>query len=201
MPVPPPVVPSFVRGLPLTREALAVAERLHGGQRREVDGAPFVIHPLEVASLLYNMGHSDVVIAAGVLHDTVEDTAAEVDDLELRFGEGVASLVAAMTEDSDIEDYEERKAKLRRQIADSAPAAAAIYAADKVTKVRELRAQATRDAGALKAGAEKLQHYVASLEMLEEVAPAYPLVRQLRFEIEMLHTLPPSATDAPDAGG
>lgn len=193
--MPPSPVPTFVRTLPLTREALAAAGELHAGQRREVDGAPFVIHPLEVASLLYNTGHSDTVIAAGVLHDAVEDTAAEVADIERRFGAEVASLVAAMTEDPEVDDYAERKARLRRQIAAIGPEATAIYAADKVTKVRELRAQAAGDGGALEPS-EKLEHYVASLEMLEQVTPEYPLVRQLRFELEMLHALPPAAAES-----
>ena len=149
-------VPTFVRGLPLTREALAAAGQLHEGQRRDVDGAPFVIHPLEVASLLYNMGHPDVVIAAGVLHDAVEDTAAEVTDLERHFGGEIAALVEAMTEEPDVDDYAERKARLRRQIAEAGPEATAIYAADKVTKVRELRAHAARDAEVLDAG--RLHH-------------------------------------------
>lgn len=188
-------VPTFVRTLPLTREALASAARLHDGQRREVDGAPFLIHPLEVASLLYNTGHADIVVASGVLHDAVEDTPVDVNDIGSRFGEEVCALVAAMTEDPAIDDYVERKAALRRQIADAAPEAAAIYAADKVTKVRELRAQAAQDREMLDASTKKLDHYTASLEMLEEIARDHPLVRQLRFELEMLRALPPAAAE------
>ncbi|MDQ3849868.1 MAG: HD domain-containing protein [Actinomycetota bacterium] len=196
-------VPTFLLDLPLAREALRCAARLHHGQRREVDAAPFVLHPLEVASLLHNTGHPDPVIAAGVLHDTIEDTDARISDIERRFGGEVAAIVAAMTEDPRIEPFEERKAALRRQIADFGRDASAVYAADKVAKVRELRAQAARDPGVLHAVKEdthsKLDHYVESLAMLEQIAPQHPLVRQLRFELEVLRALPPHAGLAGDA--
>ena len=194
----PSALPTFVRQLPLAREALEWAAQLHAGQRREVDAAPFVLHPLEVASLLHNTGHAEHVIVAAILHDAVEDTEARVRDLEVRFGHEVAAIVAAMTEDPAIDDYAARKAALRRQIAEFGPDATAVYAADKVAKVRELRAQATHDADLLAAirdgSLAKLDHYSESLTMLDEVDPEHPLVRQLRFELEALTGLPPQAT-------
>ena len=75
-----------------------------------------------------------------MLHDTVEDTEADLSDIAACFGSEVAALVTAMTEDESIEDFGERKAALRAQIAAAGPDATAVYAADKVTKVRELRA-------------------------------------------------------------
>ena len=188
-------VPTFVAGLPLARDALAFADELHRGQRRSSDEAPFILHPLEVAALLHITGHSETAVAAGILHDTVEDTPVEIETIERRFGEQVAALVAAMTEDPGIESYEERKASLRRQIATFGEEATAIYAADKVAKVRELRAQAGRDPDVLAGTREDVrrrrEHYVESLVMLEEEAAQHPLVQQLRFELEALRALPP----------
>jgi (p)ppGpp synthase/HD superfamily hydrolase len=69
--------PSFVEDLPITRRALEFAAREHRGQRRAADRAPFILHPLEVAQLLRGRGYPDTVVAAGVLHDVIEDT--EVD--------------------------------------------------------------------------------------------------------------------------
>jgi (p)ppGpp synthase/HD superfamily hydrolase len=193
----PSPLPTFIRDLPLARDALGWAEDLHSGQRREVDSAPFVLHPLEVASLLHNTGHSDAVVAAAVLHDAVEDADADIGEIRERFGDEVADIVAAMTEDPEIGDYAERKAALRRQIADFGRQASAVYAADKVAKVREFRAEAARDPDLLIAVNNgrhaKLDHYAASLAMLEQVDPDHPLVRQLRFELEALRGLPPEA--------
>ena len=161
--------PTFLAGLPLARDALSYARELHRGQRRASDEAPFILHPLEVAALLHTTGYGEVVVTAGILHDALEDTEANVETIEERFGTDVAALVAAMTEDPEIEPYVERKAALRQQIADFGEEAAAVYAADKVTKVRELRAQAGYDPEVLRRAKirPKIEHYDESLAMLE----------------------------------
>jgi len=62
------------------------------------DGTPFILHPREVASLLYCAGAPDHLIAAGALHDVIEKTPATAFDLRARFGGRVVSLVLAVTE-------------------------------------------------------------------------------------------------------
>jgi hypothetical protein len=135
-------VPSFLYALPLALAAFSLARRVHGEQRRESDAAQFIVHPLEVASLLHNTGHSERLVAAGILHDSLEDSATTIHTIRARFGSELAAIVAAMTEDAAIGDFERRKASLRRQIAAFGPDASAVYAADKVAKVRELRTRA-----------------------------------------------------------
>ena len=196
-------MPTFLDGLPVAREAALYASEQHRGQSRDSDDAPFILHPLEVAALLHNTGHSEVVVAAGLLHDTVEDTDARKDEIANRFGSEVAGLVDALTEDPQIESFEERKSALRRQVADfTDDDAAAVYAADKVAKVREFRAEVTHDPQLLAdddpPGRAKLDHYCESLSMLERERPDHQLVRQLRFELEAFQMLPPGA--APSVG-
>jgi (p)ppGpp synthase/HD superfamily hydrolase len=58
----------------LVRSALVFAVRCHARQRRRSDGTAFIEHPLKVAGLLHDAGCSDVVVAAGLLHDVVEDS-------------------------------------------------------------------------------------------------------------------------------
>jgi (p)ppGpp synthase/HD superfamily hydrolase len=181
--------PSFVDQLPLTRRALEFAAARHGGQERAADRAPFILHPLEVAHLLHGRDCPDEVVAAGVLHDTVEDAHVTVEELRAHFGERVATLVGAVTEPERDGPYRERKAALRAAVEGAEDDAVAIYAADKVAKVRELRMALVKDAGA--ACAERLEHYEASLALLERRLPGHPLVRQLRFELEALEFLPP----------
>lgn len=124
--------------LPKAMAALAYAQRLHAGQRREADGAPFIVHPLEVAGLLCHPGAADHVIAAGVLHDTIEKTDATADDLRTRFGLTIATLVLAVSEDQRIVGYVQRKAGLREQVASTGHEAQIVFAADEISKVREL---------------------------------------------------------------
>ena len=189
-----PFSPSFMEDLPQARAALDFARELHRGQRRESDEAPFILHPLEVAALLHNTGHREPVVAAGILHDSLEDTGASLEDINQRFGSEVVQLVAAMTEDPSIEEFARRKAALRKQIAAAGTDATSVYAADKLTKVRELRARLAASPRLLEAQAHerrRLDHYCESLVMLEEMTPDHPLVRQLRFELEALGSLPP----------
>jgi (p)ppGpp synthase/HD superfamily hydrolase len=181
----------FVQRSPLTRAALAFADERHAGQTRGIDGLPFVTHPVEVACLLHEAGYADEVVAAGVLHDVLEDTDAERSDLESRFGARVAELVEAVTDDPAIEDDGERKAALRRQVAEAGECAAVVFAADKVSKARELRVRVSRG-GHDDADCRKLAHYEASLTMLRDLIPQHELVHQLRMELDAVHALPAS---------
>jgi (p)ppGpp synthase/HD superfamily hydrolase len=178
----------FVERSPLTRDALTFAAESHSGQTRDIDDIPFVTHPVEVACLLHEAGYPDEVVAAGVLHDVLEDTDTEPGDLAERFGQEVADLVAAVSDDPSIEDDAERKAALRRQVGRAGEHAGAIFAADKVSKARELRQRMSRGP-AERQDEAKLEHYDASLDMLVEVIPGHDLVGQLRRELEALHAL------------
>ena len=190
--------PSFVDALPLTRQALEFAAEHHDGQRRDSDDAAFILHPLEVAQLLRGRGYPDEVVAAGVLHDSLEDTDATPLELEQRVGSGVAALVCSVSEPASAGGYAQRKARLRAAVAHGGRDTRAVYAADKVAKVRELRMTLARDwSAAVSTGtADKLHHYWASLAMLEDMDADDPLVQQLRFELEALATLPPRTPGA-----
>ena len=100
-------LPSFARQLPVTSAAIEFARHLHRSQRRLSDEAPFILHPLEVASLLYNSGAPDDVVAAGVLHDVIEDTSTVIEEIRQRFGGHIAALVSSVTEDPDIKPSRE----------------------------------------------------------------------------------------------
>jgi (p)ppGpp synthase/HD superfamily hydrolase len=183
-------LPPFAESRAGVRRAVEWALIMHADQRREVDRAPFVLHPLEVASLLSGRECSDEVITAGVLHDIVENTSVTVEDVKRRFGSHVGELVAAVTENPEVRSYTERKAQLRERVAQAGVEACTIYAADKIAKVRELRAKAAQDPAVL--GGEKLDHYRASLDMLRAHTSGVPLVDQLEFELWALDALPPS---------
>jgi (p)ppGpp synthase/HD superfamily hydrolase len=185
--------PSFVAELPITQMALEFAAARHAGQRREADQAPFILHPLEVAQLLRGRNYPDHVVAAGVLHDVIEDTDAGYAELERRFGAAVATLVRAVSEPPGGGDYRERKERLREAVGRASADAAAVFAADKVAKVRELRLTLVRHGDTpAKLDPDKVDHYWASLELLEHRLGHHPLVRQLRFELEALELLPPA---------
>lgn len=182
-------LPDVVASLPQTRDALAYAERHHAGQRRTSDGAAFIEHPLEVGGLLCRAGAPDHVVAAGVLHDVLEKTDASVAELVALFGSPIAELVRVVSEDERIAGYGRRKAALRQQAAAAGPEALMVFAADKVSKVGELRgalSTATRrhqrvDGSLVQP--RRLAHLRHCLGTIEEGLGDSPLVEQLRSEL------------------
>jgi hypothetical protein len=165
---------------------------MHAGQRQG-DGSPFIRHPLEVASLLQDAQAADHVIAAGVLHDVLEKTSVTESDLRERFGSQITRLVAAVSDDGRIGSYSDRKAALRLKVAAAGEEALSLFAADKVSKLRELRREAAVDCGdggttsrGRELRARRLRHYRRSLALLEERLPESPLVRELRHELSGL---------------
>ncbi len=192
--------PSARSGLHQTLAALAYAVEQHAAQRRTADGAPFILHPIEVATLLADVGAPDDVVAAGVLHDTIEKTSTEPADLDERFGPRVAALVVVLSEDPSISGYGARKAALREQVSQAGDEALMVFAADKLSKARELSlsGRAPQHPGAppfLRRGSKayrKLTHYRHCAEMLEERLPGSPLVRSLRDELTQLAQLEPA---------
>ena len=169
--------PEFVHGLRKTDRAVAYARRMHAGQLRQADGAPFIVHPLEVVTLLHDAGAPDEVIAAGALHDTLEKTDATTADLTRRFGGRITTLVTAVTEDASIPTYAGRKAALRRQVAGAGPESLLVFAADKLSKARELRLPGVT------ARRRRVDHYRHCLTLLERELPGSPLVSALRDEL------------------
>jgi (p)ppGpp synthase/HD superfamily hydrolase len=188
---------SFDDDLPLTQAAIEFAGERHAGQRRRADEAPFVLHPIEAGAILERAGYPDHVIAAAVLHDVLEDTESERSELEERFGPDVAELVATVSDDPAISDAEAQKDDVRERVRRAGGYAQAVYTADKISKVRELRLMMARGIGA-DAVAVKEKRYRKALAMLEQEIPGSQLVEALRFELETLETLPPEsgASDA-----
>ena len=77
-------------------KAFQFAYELHEGQLR-ASGEPYIAHPIAVAGLLRDLGGSSSMVAAGFLHDVVEDTDITLEELEQRFGEDVSRLVEGVT--------------------------------------------------------------------------------------------------------
>jgi HD domain len=125
----------------LVKGALSVARQTHAGQLRQTgcDEIPFIEHSLAVGELLAEHRYGDETIAAGLLHDVVEHAEVEPDALRERFGDEVARLVEALTEDVTLSNYEKRKEEHRERVAAAGQGAQAIFAADKTANVIVLR--------------------------------------------------------------
>lgn len=82
--------------LTILRKAYDRAVKQHTGQRRK-SGEPYIIHPVAVSQILADLGMGPLVVAAGLLHDTVEDTDYSLEECRAEFGDTVAGLVDGVT--------------------------------------------------------------------------------------------------------
>jgi GTP diphosphokinase / guanosine-3',5'-bis(diphosphate) 3'-diphosphatase len=80
----------------LIKKAFLFAEKLHTGQKRK-SGEEYIVHPVEVAKILADLNFDENVIAAGLLHDVIEDCACTFEDLKQKFNIKVANLVDSVT--------------------------------------------------------------------------------------------------------
>lgn len=95
-------------------EALIFATKVHAGQVRKIGEIPYILHPCEVASIIATMTNDCETIAAGLLHDTIEDCGVDGVLIREKFGTRVYNLVQSETEDKMIsrsasETWKERK--------------------------------------------------------------------------------------------
>lgn len=121
----------------IIQKAIGKAIELHHGQVRKGDFTPYVIHPLEVGFTVSRYTSDDGLIAAAMLHDTVEDCGYKIEDLKREFGDEVAKVVAALTEDKAIGDWSHRKAENLERIKNTQHAPF-IKAADALANMQSL---------------------------------------------------------------
>jgi GTP pyrophosphokinase len=103
--------------LALLQRAYVFSAKVHEGQER-LSGEPYLIHPLAVASILVDLRMDEVTVAAGLLHDTLEDTLTTADELRRLFGEQVLFLVDGLTKIARVEfkSSRERQAESFRKM-------------------------------------------------------------------------------------
>ena len=121
----------------LLNKAIIYAVEKHAGQLRKGTQIPYIVHPMEVLALLNEMRADMTVIIAGVLHDTVEDTSATIDDIIREFGEDVAELVGNHTEDKS-KTWFQRKSQGLRELAEGSFDLKCLVLADKLSNVRNM---------------------------------------------------------------
>jgi hypothetical protein len=182
-------IPQFARfraDTPLVRRAWEATAEAHRGQVRELDGAPFVVHAAEVAALLQQCGCADDVVAAGLLHDAVEKDGMPAGAVRAAFGDRIADRVDALTDDPAIAAFAPRKARLLASLADAPDDVLVILAADKVAKARELRGALARGVVAADGVADRREHYLGCLRLVERRLPEHVLCAVLRLELRWL---------------
>lgn len=171
-------------------KAIQTALKAHEHQVRKIDATPYVIHPLEVGMLLSKYGLSDDIVIAGILHDTVEDTALTLSDIEENFGETIAMYVDFCSEKDKCDSWENRKRDYLRRMEEAPLEALYVICADKVSNteslLKNISEYGTDIWDRFNAGFEKQRwYYREALIKLERIKP-HPLHDLLSQNIDAL---------------
>jgi (p)ppGpp synthase/HD superfamily hydrolase len=177
---------------PVLLDSLSFAVERHGrvSQARKGTAFPYVLHPLRVAEILRRHGYEEEVIAAGMLHDTIEDAEVGVEEISGRFGPRVARLVEAVSEADRTLTWRERKGATIEKVPDADEDVLAILAADKLDNIRSIRdslAERGEDEtwALFKVGkADQAWYYRSLAESFLARDPASDLFRTLEAEVD-----------------
>jgi GTP diphosphokinase / guanosine-3',5'-bis(diphosphate) 3'-diphosphatase len=150
-----------------------------------------VQHPIAVADVLVAAGYDGPMISAAYLHDVVEKTDVELDEIRERFGPDVAGLVDCLSEDPEIDGYGARKRDLRKRILEAGGESVVIYAADRVANMRDWRKVPPEDRLAIgeRLGTsldERLQLWTEDVEELHDADRQTPFLGEMQSELEAL---------------
>jgi len=178
---------------PGIERALRVALEAHAGQTRKgAEDLPYVSHPVHVAMILAKLGLDEVALQAALLHDVVED-CDDWDEARVRstFGDAVADIVAALTEDKS-GTWDERKRHAIEHVPEMSTAAAHVKAADKLHNLSCLldELQSTSDPDRVwaqfRGGREKT--LITARQLVEALEPRVlkPLGQSLRRVLQAL---------------
>ncbi len=124
----------------LILKAMRFSAEKHNDQRRkDSKSSPYINHPIQVAETLYSVGgvRNEALLAAAILHDTIEDTDATAEDLRQEFGEEILGLVLEVTDDKSL-PKDVRKQLQVETAAHKSPSAKLLKLADKICNVGDI---------------------------------------------------------------
>jgi hypothetical protein len=122
----------------LLYRAIGFAERAHRGQLRKGTQNPYFNHPIAVAMIVLAHGHPVEAAVVGLLHDVIEDTPADRDEVEEAFGTGIAQAVVDLSEPDKTLPWEVRKETYVARLAEATDLALPACAADKLHNLRSI---------------------------------------------------------------
>lgn len=120
-------------------KAIIFATKAHEGQLRKGTDVPYIVHPMEVMQILTENDCSESVIVAGILHDTLEDTSTNAEDIITNFGKTVYDLVKSESEDKS-KTWNERKQATIDHLANATKDVQLICCADKLSNIKSIYA-------------------------------------------------------------
>ena len=181
----------------IVKKAKRFAIKYHRGQVRKNDtDKPYIIHPIEVSNILSKYGYDENVVAAGLLHDTLEDTKAKISDIKRMFGDDILSLILGDSEEDKKLSWEIRKKGVIDKVKMLDIRHKAVVCADKISNLSDMLIKFRiygEDYHAFKRGKDKQKWYYENIynsliynednnnEMFKEL---YDLIRKVFYNEE-----------------
>ncbi|WP_042460246.1 HD domain-containing protein [Neobacillus dielmonensis] len=174
-------------------KALQFAAKAHAGQCRKGTDIPYISHPAAVAMILLKAGYSDAIVAAGILHDTVEDTEITLGDINCEFGPEIAAIVEGCSEPDKSLSWEQRKLHTIEFLKRASNDIKAVACADKLHNVRSILADYQQEGEEVwtrfKRGKDKQKWYYFNIVNSLQHEGTFPLAEELEKEVNRLfHT-------------
>ena len=172
-------------------QAIIYATEKHSKQLRKGTNLPYIVHPMEVLNILARMNAHEALLMAGVLHDTVEDTDATIEEIAALFGEETAALVDAHTEKNKHLPWWERKLISIEHLRIAPRDVKLLILADKLSNMRSMAADFARIGDKLweRFHADKVmqsRYYSMSIDALEDMS-ADPDAKWAYWELNTLY--------------
>ncbi|HMW44833.1 MAG TPA: HD domain-containing protein, partial [Solirubrobacterales bacterium] len=176
--------------LHLPGAAYSFAERAHRGQPDKDGTGNFIDHPARVARIVAGQGGGNIAVAAAYLHDTVENTGVTDGEIEAAFGPGMRELVAALGQDPEIDDRDERRRDHRNRVAVAGPTARLVYLADRLDGIEAMigRIEAGEDPEALEVE-RRISQWRGDVEAMAGLEPPPGLVAEINDRLDLLERL------------
>jgi (p)ppGpp synthase/HD superfamily hydrolase len=171
-------------------QAIEFAAVAHKGGKRKGTSIPYISHPFAVGLMLAQHNCETHVIAAGILHDVVEDTYFDIGDIRHRFGDQIGDVVQGCSEDKS-KSWKERKQHTIDMLPDASPGVQLVICADKLHNVQSITSDFAKLGEALwkrfNAGKEdQAWAYQGVVKSLLTIEPTPELVRELKDAVESL---------------
>ncbi|WKA53127.1 HD domain-containing protein [Planococcus shixiaomingii] len=176
---------------PLIEKAIQFAAVKHAGQTRKATIIPYISHPYAVAMMLKDENQRDEVIAAGLLHDLLEDTDTTEEELREQFGEQVLSLVLAASESDKTLPWEERKQHTIDSLENRSKEELALIVADKLHNLRSIQQDVLQSGDAVwarfnRGKRDQSWYYMSLARSLKSRKEDVPLIQAFEKEVFQL---------------
>jgi (p)ppGpp synthase/HD superfamily hydrolase len=171
-------------------KALQIASKAHVNQRRKGSDIPYIVHPVAVGMILMKAGYDEALIAAGILHDTVEDTDLSLQDVEQEFGTKIAEIVAGCSEPDKSLSWDQRKTHTIEYLKNAPSDIRAVACADKLHNIRSITNDYQQIGNEIwskfNAGKEKQEWYYTQIVESLRYQNSFPLVEELEEAVHYL---------------